>query len=158
MIFVDTSALVKPYLREFGADTMTQLLFDEREDVFISRHVALEVVATFAYKFRDRQLSRREYLALRRRFINDIPEVFQVLGVDEAVVDRAIQLADTHRAFGVGSVDLIHVATAEQLAAEKGRVPTIVCADRAMRNLAAAAGFGVFNPETDDPATLALGG
>ena len=155
MFFVDTSALVKPYLREFGADTMMQLLAGDREDVFISRHVALEVVATFAYKLRDRQLSRREYLAVRTRFIDDVPIVFQVLGVDEAVVNRAIQLADTHRAFGVGSIDLIHVATAERLATVKGRVPTIVCADRAMRNLASAAGFSVFNPETDDPITLA---
>lgn len=71
------------------------------------------------------------------------------------MVDRAIQLADTHRAFGVGSVDLIHVATPERLAAVNGRVPTIVCADRAMRNLALAGGFSVFNPVTDDPVTLA---
>lgn len=156
MIFVDTSALVKPYLREAGAETMMQILADAREDIFISRHIALETVATFAYKLRVRQLSRREYRTIRTRFINDIPEVFQLLGVDEGVIDRASELADIHREFGVGSVDLIHVATAERLAAKNGTPPTIVCADRAMRNLASAAGFSVFNPETDDPITLAV--
>jgi predicted nucleic acid-binding protein len=155
MIFVDTSALVKPYLREAGAETMMQILADPRDDIFISRHIALETVATFAYKLRVRQLSRREYRMIRTRFINDIPEVFQLQGVDETVIHRAIELADTHRVFGVGSVDLIHVATAERLATKLGTPPTIVCADRAMRNLASAAGFSVFNPETDDPIALA---
>lgn len=154
MIFVDTSALVKPYLREVGADTVRRLLSRTREEIYISTHVALEAVATFAYKLRDRKLDQRTYTRLRKEFFADVPGSFQVLQVDGPTMDRAMELADTYRALGVGTIDLVHVATAERLARVNGGAPTIVCADRAMRNLAAAAGFGVFNPETDDPASL----
>lgn len=154
MIFVDTSALVKPYLREVDADTVRKLLSGRREEIYISTHVALEAVATFAYKLRDRQLDQRTYTRLRNEFFADVPRSFQVLQVDGPTIDRAIDLADTYRSLGVGSVDLVHVATAERLAWANGAAPTIVCADRAMRTLAAAAGLGVFNPETDDPASL----
>ena len=158
VFFLDTSALVKPYLREVGADTVRSILAGARERIYISSHVALEVVATFAYKLRDRQVDGRTYRRIRRDFFADIPRSLRMAEVDKATLERAMLLADEHRAIGVGSVDLIHIATVEQLAEASGTRPTIVCADRAMRNLAAAAGFGVFNPETDDPATLAAGG
>lgn len=154
MFFVDTSALVKPYLREVGAETVRKLLADAREEIYISTHVVLEVIATFAYKLRTRTVDRRTYRRMRREFFADLPESFQIADVDEATVQRAIQLADTYAAVGVGSIDLIHLATAERLLSMNGPPPTIVCADRAMRTLASAAGFRVFNPETDDPATL----
>ncbi len=156
MIFIDTSALVKPYLREFGDDTVRTVLKNGVREIFISNHVALEVAATFAYKLRNGTVDRRTYNRIRREFFTDLPREFQVVDVDESTVQRAIDLADIYHVQGVGSIDLIHVATAERLGVAKGRTPTIVCADRAMRNLASAAGFGVFNPETDDPITLAV--
>ena len=71
----------------------------------------------------------------------------------DVVILTAIELANQHRQMSVGGLDLLHVAAA--LHADTDDELTIVCADRAMRNLASAAGFGVFNPETDDPITLA---
>jgi predicted nucleic acid-binding protein len=155
MIFIDTSALVKPYLREPGEHTVRTVLKKGAREIFISNHVALEVAATFAYKLRAGTVDRRTYHRIRGEFFTDLPQVFQVVDVDEGTVQRAIDLADNYRVQGVGSIDLIHVATAERLGVAKRRMPTIVCADRAMRNLASAAGFSVFNPETDDPITLA---
>ena len=71
------------------------------------------------------------------------------------VVQTAIQLAHDHRKLGVGSIDLIHVATALHLRADHAPPSfTVACADRSMRLLAAAAGFRVFDPERDDPARL----
>jgi predicted nucleic acid-binding protein len=154
VIFLDTSALVKPYLRETGADAVTALLKRAHGEIYISTHVTLEVVATFAYKYRDRQLTSRGYRRLRRDFLADLPGAFQVLPVDEETLDRALLLSDQHFALGVGSLDLLHVATAMHLQVIGAGWPVIVTSDRAMRNLAAAAGFEVFDPETDDPERL----
>jgi len=154
MIFIDTSALVKLYLREDGAETMRAIIASGAHKIFISDHVFLETLATFAYKLRNQTVNGRRYRRMRSQLFAELPGGYRFAPVDAAILRRAMELADIYRALGVGTVDLIHVATAERLAVAEGERPTIVCADRAMRNLAAAAGFGVFNPETDDPAAL----
>ena len=158
MFFFDTSALVKPYLGEHGADAVLELTARLRGQVYISSHVALEAFATFAYKFRDRRLTPDEYRRARRAFREHYQGSLRILQVDDKTVEVAVELADRHRRIGVGAVDLLHVATAMQLKAPGAHPPTIVCADRAMRNLASATGFRVFNPETDDLATLTTDG
>lgn len=66
-----------------------------------------------------------------------------------------MMLADTHRKLGAGSMDLLHVATAIQVRAALAEATlTVVCADRSLGLVAQAAGFPVFNPETNDPAAL----
>lgn len=66
-----------------------------------------------------------------------------------------MRLAHSHRKMGVGSIDLIHIATAIRVRAERAAPSmTVACADRSMRLLASAAGFQVFDPENDDVARL----
>ena len=156
MLFIDTSALVKAYFEEPGSESVRALLDDKQGRLYLSGHVALETLATFAYKYRNGTLALRKYRKLRTRFLDTFPRGYNVLAVTGEVVGRAMALADTHRNLGVGTVDLIHVATAFQLRSEHPHVlpPTIVCADRSMRLLAAAAGFDVFDPETDDLSRL----
>lgn len=156
MVFFDTSALVKAYVTEPGSDVVKELIDRFRGSLWLSDIVALEVLTTFAWKTRDRRLRPSAYARARADFFKDFPRVFNRARVDEVVMVTAVRLGDAHRRMSVGAMDLLHVATA--LHADTDDELTIVCADRAMRNLAAAAGFGVFNPETDDPATLAAGG
>ncbi|HYH79157.1 MAG TPA: type II toxin-antitoxin system VapC family toxin [Longimicrobium sp.] len=154
MLFLDTSALVKAYLDEPGSDVVRAIIKERRPFVYVSNHVALETLAAFASNLRRLHIQPKRYHRARAEFFRDFPGGFTVVEVPAEVVENAMELADTYRALGVGSIDLVHVATVERLAWANGGVPTIVCADRAMRNLAAAAGLGVFNPETDDPAAL----
>lgn len=157
MYFLDTSALVKAYLVEPGSDAVVSILQGCAGGLYASEHVMLETLATFAYKLRGRQIETRTYKRARADFFRDYSRAFHLLDVTEPVVETAKELAHTHRNLGVGSVDLIHVATALKIQALDPETPlTIVCADRSMRLLARAAGFEVFDPETDDVARLGV--
>lgn len=155
MLFLDTSALVKAYLDEPGSEVVREIIKQRRDSVYVSDHVALETLAAFASNLRRLHIVPKRYLRARSEFFRDFPGGFNVVEVEPEMVVDAIRLADLYHGLGVGGMDLLHVATAIQVRATvAARSPTIVCADRAMRNLAAAAGLGVFNPETDDPASL----
>jgi predicted nucleic acid-binding protein len=155
VIFLDTSALVKAYITEPGTEVVKQIIRSPRESLVLSEHVALEVLATLSYKYRDGQFTSRRYRKAREAFFRDYEHGFIIASVTNAVVQTAMELADTHRQIGVGSLDLIHVATALHLR-EAASLPsiTVACADRSMRLLASAAGFQVFDPENDDVARL----
>jgi predicted nucleic acid-binding protein len=156
LVFFDTSALVKAYLDEPGTATVQALISRLGGQLHLSRHVALETLATFSYKFRDRRIQRQKYRSARSEFLRDFPGSFNVLDVKDDTLELAMKLADAHRGLGVGSLDLIHIATVMQFRSRRPDYPpfTIVCADRSMRLLAAAAGFDVFDPETDELARL----
>jgi len=155
VLFLDTSALVKAYLDEPGSEVVREIIKHRRQSVYVSDHVALETLAAFASNLRRLHIVPKRYLHARSEFLRDFPGGFNVVEVEAEMVQDAMQLADVYHRLDVGAMDLLHVATAMQVrAAVSARSPTIVCADRAMRNLATAAGLGVFNPETDDPASL----
>ena len=153
VIFLDTSALVKAYIEEPGSRVVRTLLERLGGSLYLSDHVALEVLATLAYKLRDGKLRVAAYRKMRAKFLTDYSTSFIAEDVNPATLQAAMQLADTHRNLGVGTVDLIHVATALQLRSRTAPPRfTVVCADRSMRLLAGAAGFEVFDPQNDDPA------
>lgn len=154
MVFFDTSALVKAYVTEPGSDAVTELIDRYRDSLWVSDLVALEAMTTFALKVRDGRLRTSAYKKVRTEFFADLPHRFNRVPVDDLVIRTAIELAHRHRKMSVGGLELLHVAAA--MHADTDDELTIVCADRAMRNLASAAGFSVFNPETDDPITLAM--
>jgi predicted nucleic acid-binding protein len=155
LIFLDTSALVKAYLTEPGSTTVREIFQRFKGQLCLSDHVAIETLATFAYKLRDGQLNRSSYKRARADFFNDYRREFLRLEVTGEVLETAMRLAHDHRKLGVGSVDLIHIATALHTQAEQARPSiTVACADRSMRLLASAAGFQVFDPENDDVARL----
>jgi len=155
VIFFDTSALVKAYIDEPGSDAVRELLRDGNERLVLSDHVAVETLATLAYKRRDQAINSSRYKRARAAFFEDYGREFLLAPVTQEVVHTAMQLAHDHRKLGVGSIDLIHIATAMQIRAEWSPPSiTVACADRSMRLLASAAGFQVFDPENDDVARL----
>jgi predicted nucleic acid-binding protein len=155
LIFLDTSALVKAYLHETGTSTVHALLDQFKGMLYVSNHVALETLATLAYKHRDGRLTKRQYRRAREEFFTDFRNEFRLVPVTDEILQTAMRLADDHRKLGVGAVDLIHVATVLHLRLKTAPPSiTVACADRSMRRLASAAGFQVFDPENDDVARL----
>jgi uncharacterized protein len=155
VIFLDTSALVKAYVDEPGTDAVRTLLQRRAGELFLSDHVALETLATFAYQHRDSRISKSVYRRARAAFLLDYAGLFAQVDVTPDVLESAMRLAHDYRKLGVGSLDLVHVATALHLQSLRQRSSiTVACADRSMRLLASAAGFEVFDPENDDVARL----
>ncbi|HSU14848.1 type II toxin-antitoxin system VapC family toxin [Longimicrobium sp.] len=155
MIFLDASAMVKVYVTEQGSSTLKGVLARMRGKLFLSPHVIIEVLSTFAKQHRSDVITKTLYRKARSGFLNDIGETYTVMEVGAPVFWSAYDLVDRHRQFSVGALDVLHVASALKLQASFRRKTVVLAtADRGLLSLARAAGVKTFNPVLDPLAVL----
>lgn len=149
MIFFDASAVVKAYVRENGSDEVRATLLALKGSLYLTPHVVLEVLSTFAKKMRSNELSRVVYRAVRRAFLAEL-SALTVLPMETEVFTAAGELIDRHRRVAAGAMDVLHVACALQLQSTlKHRSVIVASSDHAFLSLARAAGLPTFDPETE---------
>src|SRR6185295_8599811 len=149
MIFFDASAVVKAYLTENGSAEVRATLVKLRGKLYLTPHVVLEVLSTFAKHRRTRQVDRKVYRTIRRAFMAELGSL-HVLAVEKHVFNMANDLIDRHRHVAAGAMDVLHVASALELQAVWPRETVIVASsDRAFLSLARAAGLPTFDPENE---------
>jgi predicted nucleic acid-binding protein len=109
--YLDTSALV-PLLVEEPSSVLCRRLWDEADEVLTVRIAYVEAAAALAAAAR---LGRLEDRALRasRRVLADLWSQFGIVEVDQALVERAADIAGKQALRGY---DAVHAAAAEQLA------------------------------------------
>jgi predicted nucleic acid-binding protein len=155
LVFWDTSALVKAYTNELGSPTVRAVIdrFDGR--LAASDFVALEVLSTLSKQVRSNQLGKKSYRTARTDFLSDFPRIFHVVEVDTPVKQLATALTDSFREHSVGTLDLLHVATALHLQPAVGGQPLVVASsDAGFLRLADACGLKTFNPEREPLGSL----
>ena len=108
MIFLDTSALVKRYVRELHSDWLASLM-DEDLQWTACAVAAIETRATLCSRFADAE--RRD--DARLKFDADWASV-SVVSVDDGIVTRAGEIGCR---FATRTLDSIHLAAAERLPA-----------------------------------------
>jgi predicted nucleic acid-binding protein len=151
--YLDTSALVKYYLAETGSAWVSGLLDDQdsRGDwihgVITTLLSNVEGMCALERAHRDGRIDTLALDSARRRLLLDLRSRYRVLGVNRAVILRAIDLAQDHP---LRAYDAIHLATAlflnEELAGKHVSVCVFVSADKML--LAAARVEGL---ATEDP-------
>jgi predicted nucleic acid-binding protein len=148
--FLDTSAVVKAYIRERGSETV-QAAFERLDgSLFVSELVMVESMACFARLRRKREISTRTYRTARNDFLTDLTTRYRVLPVPSVVFDAALAALHTLRERGIGAPDAVHVCAAEWLRSlVPGATVSFMCSDEKLRKAAASRGFRVFDPETD---------
>jgi predicted nucleic acid-binding protein len=151
MIFLDASAAVKAYVNEPGSSTIEGVRRRLAGNLFLTPHVALEVLTTFAKLLRTSSIRRAGYASARGRFLGDYPRGYRVVQVGDREMQLAYALADAHRRVGVGAMDVLHIASALELQHRLGRARHLVVAssDRSLLALAAAVGLSTFDPESE---------
>ena len=156
MLYVDSSALIKHYIQEAGSDALNARLNEEsvrQTGVFISTVGYAEILATFARRFRENLLLKREADLLPRQFRDDW--IFELTEVElsAGVLGFIPRLVKEHPLRGS---DAIHLASALWLrdAARLGvrfgpaaRPLTFATSDKRLKNAASAEGLTVFDPE-----------
>lgn len=153
MIFVDSSALAKAYLDEYGSGVVRGALDRYPGRLFISEFVALEVLTTLRTAFRD--ASRSDWKKVVAEFWLDYETTFNVVEIGADIVDRAMDLAENYRQARARSMDLLHLATALHLQGPRPSAQlTIVTSDRDLRDLASEAGLRTFDPSREPRAAL----
>ncbi|MBI4612737.1 MAG: type II toxin-antitoxin system VapC family toxin [Planctomycetes bacterium] len=136
-LYLDTSALVKLYVREPGTrDVRTQV--DRAERVATSRVAYPEARAAFARRFREGGLSRPGLRQAAAALDRDLPGLL-IVELDAITARRAGDLAERHALRGF---DAIHLASALELTSLLGSVAVFLAYDSTL--LAAAAAEGLF--------------
>lgn len=152
MVFFDSSALVKAYLDEEGTGVVMGAVDRLMGRMYISRFVALEVLASLRTAFRD--ASSRSWNDIVAEFHSDLPG-FNLIDVDPSVLDRATDLVMDHRQARARSMDLVHLATALHLQSTyPAREVTMVTSDHDLAALARECGMWTFDPSREPLAAL----
>lgn len=137
-LYLDTSALVKLYVREQGSAAVIRAVA-EADVVATSRVGYPEARAAFARRHREGALSaaglRRAVQALDTDLVT-----FAVIELSEGVARRAGDLADHHALRGF---DAIHLASGLELGQMLGASPIFYAFDVRLATAAAAAGLTV---------------
>jgi uncharacterized protein len=156
VLYVDSSALIKHYIREPGTDALNAKLSQElihHPNVFISVVGYAEVLAIFARRRKESLLSKREYGQLQQRFRDDwMPELAAV----ELTAPVLLFIPNLVTEHPLKASDAIHLASALWLRdalrlgvnfAPANRSLTFVCSDKQLKNAASSEGLEVVDPE-----------
>ncbi|MFL6215136.1 MAG: type II toxin-antitoxin system VapC family toxin [Blastocatellia bacterium] len=141
--FVDTSALIKRYLRETGSKWLREEIVHHR--VLISQLTPIEVLASIGRRRQQGTLSPFAFLQARRIFINHINDPqYQILNVSSAIVNEAMRL--TFRQ-SLRAYDAVQLATALKTLATQGYKQLVfLTADAQLERVARAEGLQTDNP------------
>lgn len=114
MLYCDTSALLKLYIKEAHSDTLEARIADT-EAVAVCRIAWAEAQAAFARRAREVPQDRPVIEAAKTALAADWPH-YVVMEVSQAVVERAGDYADTFALRGYDSVQLAAAFEAGKLA------------------------------------------
>jgi hypothetical protein len=147
--YLDTSALVKLYLREPGTDRMMRLLLGPEGNRFaVSAIARLEFTSAVWRLEREGQISSSLADVLLHRLAMHWRILYAVLPVSETVLSRAASVLDRHPLTSLDAVQLAASLTVAKL--PESRRVCFVSSDVTLLKTAAAEGLPVWNPATED--------
>lgn len=117
MLFCDTSALVKLYLREDASDLMMALAA-AAPAIAVCRVAWAETMAAFARRVRESPADAEAIQAVRRRLRNDWPD-YAIVEVTQPLVELAGEYADLFALRGYDSVQLAAARIVQEAAGEE---------------------------------------
>jgi len=117
MLFCDTSALVKLYLREDASDLMMALAA-AAPAIAVCRIAWAETMAAFARRVRESPADAEAIKAVRKRLRNDWPD-YAIVEVTQPLVELAGDYADLFALRGYDSVQLAAARIVQEAAGEE---------------------------------------
>lgn len=114
--YLDSSALLKRYVREPGSAWINTIVAPTQQHaIFISELTLAEVAAVLAAKSRaPNGITIAHRKRLLSRFLEDCEQIYSLIPVQRAIIDRAVFLSQTYRLRGYDSVQLATAITAWQ--------------------------------------------
>jgi len=145
LYYLDSSALVKLYIREIGSERMLELAARKAGHQLVLLSLSqVEVRSALRELQRAGKISGRLADELLGSFQRHLESKFIRQVVTEAILDLACQLLDRH---SLTSFDAVQLAGYFAVRTAAGNdVPVLACADRDLLTAAEAEGIRVFNP------------
>jgi predicted nucleic acid-binding protein len=146
--FVDSSALVKRYVRETGTSWVRRLTRRSLTTViYIARITSVEVASAVARRRKDRTLTSRKASSILHRFRQHLAGRYTVIEITPVLADAAMRLANRHALRAYDAVQLAAALHINQNERDAGFAPvTLISADQALNDAATAEGLIVDDP------------
>lgn len=146
--YLDSSALVKRYISEIGSAWVSGL-FDPalNNEVFIAAITPVEIIAALTRRARGGALAAADAGTVCNLLRSDLLTSYQIVELTEALIARAMMIAETHALRGYDAVQLAAALEINTLCVGSGLLPIIfVSTDDDLNTVAASEGLVVENP------------
>jgi predicted nucleic acid-binding protein len=146
--FTDSSALIKRYVREVGSAWVGSL-FDPtlNNEVFVAAITSVEIIAAITRRARGGTVTATDAAAACLIFRTDLLSNYQVVEVNDTLLNHAMTLAETYGLRGYDAVQLAAGYQVNSLCIGSGLPPIIfVSADHELNAAAAREGLVVEDP------------
>ena len=147
LYYLDTSALVKLYVREAGTDRLLRLTRPELNHRFALLAIA-PVEFRSAIRRRERAGDIEEPVAVEivNRFTQHMETMFIQQALNEAVLDTASRLIDRYPLRAYDAVQLAGCLVLKAVSGKQG--PIFVCSDRPLLEVAGSERLPLLDPTT----------
>lgn len=148
--FFDSSAIVKRYVSETGTRWVTDTLEPTAgNEIYAARISGAEVVSAIARRARGGSLTADQASAAINQFRNEFAAICQIIEITAQVVNRAMELAETHALRGYDSVQLAAAMEIDSLRIASGESAlTVASSDHELNAAATVQGLAVEDPNT----------
>jgi uncharacterized protein len=143
VIYFDSSALVKRYVREDGSETV-QSLIRQGEDIATSKLAYSEILSAFGRKYRARELAAGLFRKLVDQFDADWKSILVVEFHDELLPTVKLLLAK----YALKGADTVHLSSALWLERAAQIDMTFVASDSNLLKAAQGERLRVINPQS----------
>jgi uncharacterized protein len=138
ILFFDTSALLKRYLKEAGTEKV-EALFESATLVIVSSTTEVECASAFQRLLKTKYIDVEKYEHLKENIAIDFP-FFHHVEFDQAVRKDCCTLIDK---YSLKPLDTIQLASALQVLKE---IDSFVVSDKQLKRYASKEGFTVIDP------------
>jgi predicted nucleic acid-binding protein len=146
--FLDSSALVKRYIRETGSNWVCNL-FDPSlgNQFFIAAIAGVEIVSAITRRAKNGSLNVADAIAIRNQFKQDFQTEYQIIEISEKIINSAINIAESYALRGYDAVQLASGRELNILCITNGLTGVnFVSADNNLNTVASGEGLIVENP------------
>jgi predicted nucleic acid-binding protein len=141
MIYLDSSALVKRYLKEIGTEVVNSLIFSSEEKA-TSKLSYPEILSAFARKHRANEIGKGVLHSAINKFESDWPQLY-VIEFSNEMLQPIKQLSQK---YPLRAADTVHLASALWLRSSTKVDVTFVASDSRLLEAARRENLQVVNP------------
>jgi uncharacterized protein len=148
LYYLETSALVKLYVREAGTERLLELAARSSDSRLVILSLAqVELRSAIRRRERNGEIPSAVATGLLEAFARHLQTRFVNQGVTDYVLDRAIALVDHHALRAFDAVQLAGYLVL-RTATPGAEAPTFVCSDRDLLAAAKQEGAAILNPNS----------